>query len=123
MLHATKGIASTIYFTATEMCELSNPYFLFVFTNKSTGSIVKYVATNTTLYNYRYDKVVLNANLFSNFDSGLWVYKIYEQLSDTNTNESGLNMVEQGYIRVSEEPVNIFESYQKQDNSFKTYGG
>jgi hypothetical protein len=121
MLHITKGSNSTLYFTGTEQCVLSNPYFLFIFTNRTTLETVAYVGTDTSLFSYRYNEVVINGSLFNNEDSGYWTYEIYEQVSSSNTNPSGLNKVEEGFMVLSGAAFTPDE-YSSQDNTFITHG-
>ena len=62
----------TIYFTGTEQAVITDPYFLFVFTNRATGDEVKVVVTNTSSSENRYDKGVVDGVIFNTFDTGLW---------------------------------------------------
>ena len=120
MLHITKNTESTIYFTGTEQALITDPYFLFVFTNRATGDEVKVVVTNTSTSENRYDKGVVDGAVFNTFDTGLWVYDCYEQASSSSTTTSGKNKVESGYMYlhdVGTEPT----KYSGQDNTFKTY--
>jgi hypothetical protein len=93
---------------------------LFVCTNNVTENIVKFVATNIST-SARYDRstIVVN-NHFANENAGLWSYQIFEQASSTNTNQTGLNMVEEGYLQLLQtvEPDVV---YNGQVNTFKTY--
>ena len=61
MIILTKGDIKDLLFTGSESALLTSPYFLFVFTNRVTQEIVKFVATNssTTL---RYDKFTFEVN-------------------------------------------------------------
>jgi hypothetical protein len=99
---------------------LVNPFFLFVCTNNVTENIVKFVATNIST-SARYDRstIVVN-NHFANEDAGLWSYQIFEQASSTNTNQTGLNMVEEGYLQLMQ-TVDPDVVYDGQVNTFKTY--
>lgn len=120
MLHITKDTESTIYFTGTEQAVITDPYFLFVFTNRATGDEVKVVVTNTSSSENRYDKGVVDGVIFNTFDTGLWVYDCYEQASSSSTTTSGKNKVESGYMYlhdVDTEPT----KYSGHDNTFKTY--
>lgn len=122
MIQLQKGNTETIYFTGTEKTTLTNPYFLFIFTNSVTNVEVKFVLTNTST-STRYDKGTVTVNTyFANEDSGLWYYRVREQASSSNTDEdlSGA-IVEEGYMNLIE--ATIFEPvvYNEQDNEFKTY--
>jgi hypothetical protein len=99
------------------------PYFLFVFTNRVTQDVVKFVATNTSL-TLRYDKFSLVTNSrFNGAEEGFWTYNVYEQASSTNTNISGLNNVENGYMYLHPSTTFAPTEYNEQSNIFKAYNG
>lgn len=121
MITLTKGSTQNIIYTATEKSVLTNPYFLFVVTNQVKQNTVKFVATNVST-SRRYDKssVVVN-NYFAGQDAGLWMYSVYEQASSTNTDPTGLNMVEEGYLQLNEATPIQPDIYTGQNTGFKTY--
>jgi len=123
MIVITKGEYKNIYFTGTESALLSNPYFLFIFTNRVTQEVVKFVVTNTSA-TLRYDVFTLDVDsIFLNSETGMWTYQIYEQLSSTNTDPTGLNMVEDGYMYLNSAIVFEPTTYNEQSNTFITYNG
>ena len=88
----------------TEKELLTNPNYLFVFTNRSANTEVKFVKLNNTdvsLYKDRYNEfsIVTNTNFGSSLN-GQYDYEIYEQASTTNTNPVGLNMLESGIMEL-----------------------
>lgn len=104
MIRLTKGVTQNIILTLTEKQLLTNPNYLFVFTNRSSNVIVKFVVLNgadTSLYKDRYNKfsIVTNTN-FSSALNGQYTYEIYEQASTSNTNISGLNKLETGIMEL-----------------------
>jgi len=123
MIVITKGEFKNIYFTGTESALLSNPYFLFIFTNRVTQEVVKFVVTNES-NTLRYDVFTLDVDsIFLNSETGMWTYQIYEQLSSSNTNSTGLNMVEDGYMYLNSAIVFEPTTYNEQSNTFITYNG
>ncbi len=124
MINLTKGNTSqSIIFTGTEQCLLNNPYFLFIFTSRQTKNEVSFIGTNISAYTTRYDEVVINpVTKFANEKCGLWDYKIYEQLSSSNTDPAGLNEVEEGYMKLL--PETEFEPtfYTGQSNTVIAHG-
>jgi hypothetical protein len=123
MIVITKGEYKNIYFTGSESALLSNPYFLFIFTNRVTQEIVKFVATNTST-TLRYDVFTLDVDSkFSTAETGMWTYEIYEQSSSSNTNPTGLNQVENGYMYLNSAIVFEPTTYNEQSNTFITYNG
>jgi hypothetical protein len=123
MIVITKGEYKNIYFTGSESALLSNPYFLFIFTNRVTQEVVKFVVTNTST-TLRYDVFTLDVDsIFLNSETGMWTYEIYEQSSSTNTDPTGLNQVEDGYMYLNSAIVFEPTTYNEQSNTFITYNG
>lgn len=123
MIILTKGETKNIYFTGSESATLSNPYFLFIFTNRITQEVVKFVVTNesTTL---RYDVFELDVDQYFEYaETGFWTYQVYEQASSSNLNPAGLNEVENGYMYLNSAIVFEPTTYDEQNNSFITYNG
>lgn len=123
MIVLTKGETQNVFFTGTENCLLTNPYFLFIFTNRVTEDQVAFVATNlSTSKRYDYFSLAVNAH-FANSETGFWTYDIYEQASSSGTNPAGKNKVETGLMYLH--PADTYEpiKYDEQDNTFKTYNG
>lgn len=105
MIHLTKGETNTIVMTLTEKQLLTNPNYLFVFTNRSSNNVIKFVvlnASDTSLYKDRYNEfsIVTNTN-FKNALEGQYTYEIYEQASTTNLDITGLNKLETGIMWLS----------------------
>jgi hypothetical protein len=48
MIHLTKGETNTIVMTLTEKQLLTNPNYLFVFTNRSSNNVIKFVVLNAS---------------------------------------------------------------------------
>lgn len=105
MIHLIKGETNTIVMTLTEKQLLTNPNYLFVFTNRSSNNVIKFVVLNASdlsLYKDRYNEfnIVTNTNFASALE-GQYTYEIYEQASTTNTNPTGLNKLETGIMWLS----------------------
>ncbi|CAB5218809.1 hypothetical protein UFOVP215_26 [uncultured Caudovirales phage] len=123
MIILTKGETKNIYFTGSESSILSDPYFLFIFTNRITQEIVKFVVTNESI-TLRYDSFELDVDqYFQDAETGFWTYQVYEQESSSNLNPTGLNEVENGYMYLNSAIVFVPTTYNEQDNSFITYNG
>jgi len=102
MIHLTKGETNTIVLTLTEKQLLTNPNYLFVFTNRSSNEVISFVklnATDTSLYKDRFNEFSIVTNTYFNTAlNGQYTYEIYEQVSTSNTNPSGLNKLETGIM-------------------------
>jgi hypothetical protein len=118
MIQLTKGATQFMYLTLTEKELLSNPNYLFIFTNRSSNVEVKFVllnAADVSLFKDRYNKFSLVTNTyFGSSLIGQYDYQVYEQTSSSNTNPSGLNMLESGIMMLNEAD-NVYTSYQTTD--------
>jgi hypothetical protein len=104
MIRLTKGQTQNIILTLTEKQLLTNPNYLFVFTNRSANTEIKFVklnATDVSIFKDRYNEfsIVTNTNFGSSLN-GQYVYEVYEQASTTNTNPTGLNLLETGIMEL-----------------------
>jgi hypothetical protein len=113
MIRLTKGATQNIILTLTEKQLLTNPNYLFVFTNRSANTEVKFVRLNNTdisQYKDRYNEfsIVTNTN-FSTALNGQYNYDIYEQTSTSNLNPAGLNLLESGIMELVGTPFNFTE--------------
>jgi hypothetical protein len=118
MIRLIKGQTQSIILTLTEKQLLTNPNYLFVFTNRSANTEVKFVmlnATDISLYKDRYNEfsIVTNTNFGSSLN-GQYDYEVYEQASTTNTNPAGLNMIESGIMELVGTPF-AFTEYSTTD--------
>ena len=104
MIHLTKGQTNSIILTLTEKQLLTNPNYLFVFTNRSSNLQVKFIQLNAadiSLYKDRYNEFSIVTNTyFGSSLNGQYVYSIYEQASTSNTNPAGLNLLETGILEL-----------------------
>jgi hypothetical protein len=113
MIRFTKGQTQNIILTLTEKQLLTNPNYLFVFTNRSANTEVKFVklnATDLSLYKDRYNEfsIVTNTNFGSSLN-GQYLYQVYEQASTSNTNPTGLNLLETGIMELVGTPFEFTE--------------
>ena len=124
MIVLTKGETQTIYFTATENCSLTNPYFLLNFINRVTQEVVLFGAENESL-TARYDAVTIEVDkVFGDSETGFWTYEVYE--TDTLMGDlsiEGLNKVEDGYMYLNPASPFVPIKYDEQSNTFITYNG
>jgi hypothetical protein len=123
MIVLTKGESQVVYFTGTENCLLTNPYFLFIFTNRVTKEVVSLVFENLS-NSTRYDMIDISVtDYFEESETGFWTYDIYEQTSPSDTTTTGKNKVETGLMYLH--PADTYNpiEYDEQDNTFKTYNG
>lgn len=127
MIVLTKGqTTEEIVVTLNEKRTISSGYYLFVFTHFTTRDVVNKIFNFTeddSSYQDRYNQFDFPTQaLFGNKDAGQWVYKVYEQASSSNTNVTGLTMVEQGVMVLN--PAAEFERDQyNESTSIVQYNG
>ena len=110
MILINKNANNLITVTLKEKTTLASPYYLFKFTNEITKSSVKFIASNVSTYQYRYDEFLITetsgtVNLTSGVitlnPTGFWKYEIFEQAIATNLNEANITgLVESGKVKV-----------------------
>jgi hypothetical protein len=126
MIVYTIGQQSDTVVTLNESTTLVNPYYLFVFTNVSTKVVITKIVnstSDTSLYPervniYQFDTVTL----FATAQAGQYSYEVYEQQSSTNTNPSGLNLVECGKMKLFP-AVNLIQQGYEPTTIYKGYAG
>lgn len=118
MIQLTKGQTQFVYLTLTEKQTISSPNYLFTFKNRSTNTEVKFVllyASDLSLYKERYNKFSIKVDkYFSSKPRGQWTYSIYEQTSASNTDVTGLTLLESGIMWLND-AEEIFTEYQTKD--------
>jgi hypothetical protein len=118
MIQLTKGQTQYIYLTLTEKQLLSNPNYLFIFTNRSSNLEVKFVllnAADVSQYKDRYNKFQIVTNTyFGSSLNGQYTYDVYEQTSTSNTNPAGLNKLESGIMMLNQ-AATVYTEYATTD--------
>jgi hypothetical protein len=126
MIVYTIGTQSDTIVTLNESTTISNPYYLFVFTNVSTKVEYKIIvnsASDTSSYPERANIYTFNTiTLFATAQAGQYSYEVYEQSSSSNTNPSGLNLVECGKMLLNPAANLIQQGYEPQ-TIYKGYAG
>jgi hypothetical protein len=113
VIRLIKGQTQNIILTLTEKQLLTSPNYLFIFENRSTNTDIKFVRLNNTdisAYKERYNEftIVVN-NFFNTALNGQYTYTIYEQTSTTNTNPTGLNLLETGIMELEGTTISFTE--------------
>jgi hypothetical protein len=119
MLVITKGVQSDIMVTLQDSITLLNPYYLFVFTNVSTKEELKVIvnsADDKSNFPNRINVFEIDNTLFDDLQTGQYIYEVYEQLSSTNEDTTGLNLVENGrmILKAVGETTNYLTGYSPQ---------
>jgi hypothetical protein len=113
VIRLTKGQTQNIILTLTEKQLLTSPNYLFVFENRSTNTDIKFVKLNNTdisPYKDRYNEFSIVVNSYFNTAlNGQYTYTIYEQTSTTNTDPTGLNLLESGIMELSGTTISFTE--------------
>lgn len=101
MLVLEKLTSKSWYLTLSEKVTISNPYFLFVFTNRTTSVETAIILTDVSTHTERYNQFDVTEGSTFTLDAGEYEYQVYAQTSSTNTNPSLSNeLVESGVLKV-----------------------
>ena len=102
MILINKGELNTFDLTLSEKATLSNPFYLFVFQSDITKDYTRKVIADTSTYQRRYNRFEITEGTDITFNpTGFYHYKIYEQTSSTNTDETqSTGLVEVGKLKV-----------------------
>ena len=101
MLVVEKLTSKSWYLTLTEKVTISNPYFLFVFTNRTTSVETAIILTDVSTHTERYNQFDVTEGTTFTLDAGEYEYQVYAQTSSTNTDPSLANeLVESGVLKV-----------------------
>ena len=127
MIQLIKGQSKDVIVTLTELTTIANAFYLFVFTHETTKEVINVIknsSSDLSQFKYRYNKFTFDSSLFANASIGKYTYSVFEQLSSTNTNITGLNLIESGKmdLNVSATPVDVFNEYSA-PTTFRTYAG
>jgi hypothetical protein len=113
VIRLTKGQTQNIILTLTEKQLLTSPNYLFIFENRSTNTDIKFVNLNNTdisAYKERYNEFTIVVNTYFNTSlNGQYTYTIYEQTSTTNTDPTGLNLLESGIMELEGTTISFTE--------------
>ena len=126
MIRLSKSSTSDkIVVTLEEARTIVNPYYLFVFTNESTREKFKVILNSLddeSPYKERYNKWTINTStLLGGLPKGKYIYNIYEQVSSTNLDTTGLNLLENGKMLLIGEAIQFIEN--NVETEYKEYGG
>jgi hypothetical protein len=104
-----KGELNNVVLTLSEMSRVSNPWFLFIFTNKfSTKEVQKVCSVQSSGTTIRYDLLEINEKSNPNpllgevyLMEGEWSYEVYESSEQTieKDNTTG-RVLQRGFIIV-----------------------
>lgn len=115
-----------IIVTLNEKRTLDDGYYLFVFTHALTRNVVNKIYSlidDQSEHQDRYNQFDINTSVvFADQPAGQWSYDVYEQASSSNTDVSGLNLVETGILKLQPSTAFVFEKYNE-PTTFKTYAG
>jgi hypothetical protein len=101
MLVLEKLTSKSWYLTLTEKVTISNPYFLFVFTNRTTSVETSIILTDISTHIERYNQFDVTEGTTFTLDAGEYEYQVYAQTSSINTDPSLANeLVESGVLKV-----------------------
>jgi len=115
MIYLQKGATNSVIMTLTEKSELNNPYFLFSFTNNTSGDEKLFNMADISGYRRRYNRFELVETTSENLPNGEveleygWGrYEVYESATQSlDINDTTGRILEQGKFYVSGYPATL----------------
>lgn len=126
-LHINQS-SEKIVVTLNELITISNPYYLIIFkhvTEKAIVSVIKSSADDDeSTHPYRYNQFDLDTStVFADKPIGQWLYKIYQQSSNSNTDpDLSDGLIESGKMNLYPSSDFEYETYNA-STTFKAYNG
>lgn len=86
MLTINKGESNELIVTATEKTTIDNPFYLFVFKNRTTSKVNTFILADTSQFPNRYNSFTFTegSNAAKTLDLGMANYSIFAQTSSSN---------------------------------------
>lgn len=131
MILIHKDTDNTIAVTLREKATISNPTYLFEFTNDLTRSSKYFIGVDATTYPNRVNMFTITETNWSGDEAsgivellpvGFWSYRVFEQASTTNLDVRLTGaLVESGKVKVVGSTTNK-QVYDNQPKQYVTYG-
>lgn len=122
-----QNITDNVIVTLNDSKTLTTPYYLFVFTNVTTNELVNHIANSANDLSdqqQRYNEFVIDSStIFATSSLGQWQYQIYEQASSTNTNVTGLNLLEYGKMKLTTSDADLKIGFEPANEIKKGFNG
>lgn len=96
---------STFDLTLTELVTITNPYYLFVFTNKQTNEVSKCLLTDSSAYPNRYNRFTFIEHNDLLLIASDYIYQVYESATSTLVIPDSVYLLETGILRVPYSPL------------------
>lgn len=112
--------------TLEESRTINNPYYLFVFKTGTPELTITHIvnsADDASEFVNRFNAFTFNSStIFATAPIGQYQYYVYEQESSSNTDPTGLNLVECGKMILKQTASDIFTGYEP-TTTYKGYNG
>jgi hypothetical protein len=116
--------SESILVTLNESSTITTGYYLFVFTHTTTKAIVNKIFALTddiSSYKSRFNEFLINtSSVFASAKVGQYQYQVYQQASSSNTDITGLTMIECGKMVLTQTESAIYAT-DAQTTAYKTY--
>jgi hypothetical protein len=112
MILITKAQSNIMLVTVTEKVTITNPFYLIHFKDMVTSYETSFLITNTSQHTERYDEFTFTEGSTSakTLNIGEYVYTIYAQTSNSNTNINNADEEVERGIAVVRKAENVFTS-------------
>ena len=123
MILINKNSTNEVVFTLSEKTTLSNVYYLFEVIDDQSNDKYYFVLSDTSTNKERYSLLTIIEGTTVTFTNiGFYKYNVYEQTSSSNLNPNGLNLIENGKLKVVDTTVEL-DQYSGNQTNYKVYGG
>lgn len=123
MILINKNSTNEVVLTLSEKTTLTNVKYLFEVIDDQSNDKYYFILSDTSPNKERYSLLTIIEGTTVTFTNiGFYKYNIYEQTSTTNLDPTGLNLVENGKLKVVDTSLAIDE-YSGNQTTYKVYGG
>lgn len=123
MILINKNSTNEVVLTLSEKTTLSNVYYLFEVIDDQSNDKYYFVLSDTSTNKERYSLLTIIEGTTVTFTNiGFYKYNVYEQTSSSNLNPNGLNLIENGKLKVVDTTVEL-DQYSGNQTNYKVYGG
>lgn len=131
MFTIIKGQANTVVLTLSEKTTITNPVYLFEFTNVSTNDVKTFIAQDVSINKLRYNEFTITENVTENLLNGTvslldndYLCNVYEQSSTTNLVVANAHALVEPSVKVRVEyAVTSSTEYEPQSTNTIEYNG
>lgn len=107
MIVFTKNTSGTVYLTLSDKTTIDSPYYLMVLDSQTGVSQKKFLITDTSVYESRYNSFTVEEGVDFTAPKGVYLYRVLQKATaDTDIDGSEVEL-ERGYARVIDDVAEV----------------